>query len=171
MNNTALTETYAEVREAVVGTARKFQARYGGDSQELLAQANLLFVTAVRDYLPDRGQFLPWLRFRVWTGLAEMTREELRRHKSRNSGLDVDTIPRKAPSGLTALLVDLSNDARALIALLLDPPPAALFNARVFGSPRVPDNLFDGVCTMLSACGWGDERLDLAIREVEEALK
>jgi len=67
----ALTETYNDTENLINKTVYQFYKRYGGDFEELQAEANLIFIQIYNSYKKHRSRFSTWLCFCIWKGLLD----------------------------------------------------------------------------------------------------
>lgn len=127
-----LTETYKDMRELISATVRKFWNAYGGDLDDLHAQANLLFIYALDDYDSSKGAKLStWLTIRIRTGLLDYRKAG---YKSKHlliedllaDGLSPDFIEAKSKIkknfSVMELLDELGQDAHVVLWLFLTTP-------------------------------------------------
>ena len=68
--------TYEDVERLVHHTAHAFQRRCGGDYEELLSEANVIYAATYRSYDPTRYncKFATALRNNIWYGLMDAYR-------------------------------------------------------------------------------------------------
>ncbi len=66
-----LTETYKDVEKLICSITYKFQKRYGGDFDELLAEANYLYILACETHNELKANLSTWLHFKIWKGLLD----------------------------------------------------------------------------------------------------
>ncbi len=126
----AITETYQDIAPLVKATAWWFTTRCGGDINENLAEARLLFIQAYRAYGPQYrgGNFRGWVRQFIWHRLTSKLRQEERYRQRRNGHgdpvrIDLDRIGRASHCwDLLKWQAELSEDARTVLRLALDPP-------------------------------------------------
>lgn len=171
----AVNETFGDVEKLVYDTAHKFRKRYGGEIQELISEANELFMDAYKAFTPGRAAFSTWCRFKVWHGLLESLRRQITRNsRFRDYGEDGLKLL-EAPEGfnLSRFLNELSPDARLVTSLVIDPPPNVRLsiverNTKI-RNPR--NNLRESVWEHLTDLGWEENRIGRAFLEVTNALK
>jgi len=65
----ALTETYYDVEKLIYDICWKFKGIYGGDFEELAAEANLAYIKAFNKFDGSKGKFSTWLHFTIWKRL------------------------------------------------------------------------------------------------------
>ncbi len=98
----------------------KFQSRYGGDWDELHAEALWWTVVAVHQWIPSRGSLDKFISFKAWTGMLEM-----RRKKAKRLTLNIEDAPPEQigrhHSHFMEFLDELSHDARTIVNHVLHP--------------------------------------------------
>lgn len=73
---------FRKVRFLIMYTCRKFYNRYGGDLDEMIAQANLDFVKLFQSkFDPARDNLVGFTNFRIWKALLDHRKKERRRKK------------------------------------------------------------------------------------------
>lgn len=82
-------ELYHKLERMLQQIVTNFFTRYGGDREELLAEANLAFVRAMRRYDPKRGaKPITWVHIKVWRHLQNVASEQ-RNRRLHECSLDV----------------------------------------------------------------------------------
>lgn len=72
-----LAETYEDVKLLIFGAVWKFCGGYGGNVDDLISQANLIFIDAFDSYDPSKGaKFTTWLTWKIKKGLLDYMRKE-----------------------------------------------------------------------------------------------
>ncbi len=69
-----LTETYDNVKYLIFKIVWKFKGRYGGNFEELLAEANLLYILAYDTHDETLSALSTWLYTKIWKGLLSNLR-------------------------------------------------------------------------------------------------
>ena len=77
-------QTYLDVEKLIKHIVWKFQRKYGGDFEELLGEANLLFILAYNDYDKEKAKFSTWLTFYITTRLQNKLLKETKHPMSQN---------------------------------------------------------------------------------------
>lgn len=75
-------ETYMDVHLLLCDIVHKFQSKHGGDYEELKSEANYLFLLAYDSYKDAKSQFSTWVYFRVWKGLLDYWKKEIKLRKN-----------------------------------------------------------------------------------------
>lgn len=164
---TPITETYMEVRNLIFKTVHSFRAKYGGDLEELMADANTHFMKAHRTYNPDKGPFLHWVKFQVRTELLETLRKTVgQNNRLPRRNLNLGTMPTKVRFNLLDFLGDLSEDAATVVRLSLDCPSEI---KRAIGG-RDPRKCRLAIASVLKSLGWNARRVGRAYVEIRKAL-
>lgn len=126
-----LTENYKDVELLIYDTVHRFLDRYGAcqgerrrqEAQELIAEANLLFLEAYQRYDDSKGNFPSWVRYFIYKQLLERCRRQCMRNK-RLKQRDVDLemaihAKERSQFDLGDFFDELSDDARAIVKLTL----------------------------------------------------
>lgn len=162
---------YENSKKLLVRCVLNFRRAHDGNFEEQLAQANLLFMKAYHSYNPEKAKFSTHVWFVVWHGLLEDWREATRKKIMANKHLPVlvknhaekvmeDCVAREC-FDLKTLCMDLSEDARTIVHLLLDMPDGR----------DDPKRKRSTVIQALLELGWAAGQILKGFREVREALK
>jgi hypothetical protein len=166
-------EIYEECRLLICDTVHKFIRRYGGEYDELFANANTLYMQARQNYASDRGtKFSTWLRYYVWKNLLE----ELRHNVSRNKRLprvsvELTTCSVKAPVEYDTeiLLKRVSPEAAQVLRLILDAPSEV--REAIAAKGDQPRNWRSMLRSTLKDLGWTLDQIEDSFAEIWRALK
>lgn len=165
---------YEEVQNMVFDAAHKLTRKYGGNFDEWLSEANWHFMKAYYTYDTTVGvKFSTWL---LWS-LKEVEDKFRRPGKGvkflhRCGELD-DTIPTKDQTPLQRAAAELSDDAIAIINLVLDTPTdikLALLDYEGNNSVGLVPKLTTCLVDFLHDIGWCSERIGETFYEIGEAL-
>lgn len=172
LDKDAKTETFEDTQVALLNAVRRFQRRYGGDMDELIAQANLLFLQAYERYDPARGSFTAYVGFYVYRQLIEGIRKTLmRRARCRPVDIDPDSLTTaNDPTRLVDLMASLSPDAATIVQLILKTPPDLLLILRE-QRYNTTSAVKSCVREMLADAGWVSDRITNGFTEIESALQ
>ena len=167
----AAEETYGEVEDYIRWQVWDLVRRYGGDFEDMMAEAASVFVAAYQTYQPGGGHppFTIWLRnFVRWTLIDEL-RIRLK-HQARHDPVDPAAVPRTygtfSPAGFAE---ELGDDARLVVKLVVD-TPAELLDI-VQGKGNQPRNFRSSIRQYLAEAGWTAIRVAAAFREIQRAVK
>ena len=132
------TQIYTNMKNLIAHTTWKFHNRYGGDFEELLNEANLLFIKATQSHNEARSKITTWTRFCIWKGLLNYIKKE---HKQWNPllrlELPIDISDDTNYFSLSEILDELSDDAKDIIKLIFDLPLEIQMDAKQHGNrPR-----------------------------------
>jgi hypothetical protein len=153
--------------------ARKFKERYGADYDELLSEADTIFMRAVRTHNPER-RFTNWLGFL----LMKLWMENMRRRAMRNTRLpcvwkDMSRVrqPVQPSFDILGLLDQLSDDAKTVVKLVIEPSPNIDLNVAERGGKDTPRNVRCAVKEHLRDLKWTWKRIRESFQEIERALR
>jgi hypothetical protein len=126
MATTAIQKTYEETEALIHKTMWNFKNRKkvpDNHLEDLRAQAGLSYCKAYRSYDPTKGAFSTWLVCSIWFDfLTEMRRIGIERDRFPIVQVpDSDHVAREH-FDLQKFMLDLSNDARDVVRLILDGP-------------------------------------------------
>jgi hypothetical protein len=165
MSRIALEATYEDTQRLVRAAVSSFWQKHRHlEYQELLAEANLLFMKAYQTFMPGRGAtFCTWLTYTINKGLTSILRLDARRARLlARSPVDANTIPTREACYF---------DKIDFLARLSDTAFEAVIIAFRYAQPNMLDkHLRHGVRQSLQALGWGRDRIRRVSREIMEAL-
>ena len=113
-----LEETYEANKNWIYKIVWDFQQRYGGEFEELLAEANYGFVLNMKKYKPRKGKVTTWLYQSLTLHLRNY-----RQHEHIKNQVSVET-PHHTNANLFIMdfLSELSTDALTVLTLFLETP-------------------------------------------------
>lgn len=170
-----LTSSYTQLQPAIEATVRQFCRTYGGDFEEKMADASLIFVEACAAHDESRGTLKGRIKYLVWHRLLDARRSELTDSKRYSvmgdDGLDLLT-QKPDPAGrfdVRNFLNRLSEDAQLVVQLTIAPTDAM---RAAFGSdldpPHIRRVISDHLRTQLR---WFPDRVREAFLEIELGLE
>jgi hypothetical protein len=171
--------THEEVNGLVIDTALQFSKAYGGETDELVAEARLLFMKCYWRYVnhyrktgSNDGTFTHYIRMKIWYGLLDNARRIARRRKRLTPGVDLSALSARQGSSFTpeAFVANLSDDAAYVARLALDPPTPVRQRAASKRGEQAPSSIRAAVVEFLKDVGWGAGRIRTTFREIREAL-
>lgn len=122
MVTAVVAETYSDVRSLLDDIVQAHHRKYGGNPDDLRADANSLFIEAYDKYDSNKGDFFSWTKYFVWMRLLYNRRLQLRESK-RYSDLNDDdpSLMRRDPSyfDLEEFISAISPDAGMVVRLAL----------------------------------------------------
>lgn len=126
LKHNALTETYIDVEKLIYATVWKFKRKFGGDFEELVAEANFIYVLAFDSYKESRAAFTTWLCFCIWRGLQNHIRF-IREKNKYTKILPLEQCPNREfviekPSFFFEMLDEFGEDSKTIIKLVFNPP-------------------------------------------------
>ena len=172
----ATAETYGEVERLVYHTVNRFIYRYGGDFEEYVGEANIIFMKCVAGFRPKCAKFSTYLVNAIWNRLVTCRNAAHKEQALRIVSLDDSAMTH---SGTTAGEVedyrtgrydfsDLTYDAQTVISLVYDAP--AEIQAALTLEGRNPQTWRESICDYLHGLGWDGLRIADSLMEVREAL-
>lgn len=161
-------ETYADVEKMLWAICHKHQAKCGGDIDDLMGEAGLLFMEACGNHDPSQSKFSTWLYQTVNFGLISATRC---RRKTKTF-VDSDAVESaqerpKSKFNIGEFLAELSDDAMIVARLMLETPAELMAIADNKGG--YPHNIRSTVRQALTK-QWGERRVTKSFAEVKGAL-
>lgn len=169
-----LTETYRDMQMLVAGAAWDFWRTYGGDIDDLMAQANLIFVDAFDTYDPGRSKLTTWLTFKIRKGLLRYmineNRQELRRVQIDDVFIETHPASNKDFS-VMEMLDEMEQDAHIVLQLFLETPRDIMVS--ILNGNRRTDHaqahMRRRLKNRLRQMGWTMRRIKEAFEEIREA--
>lgn len=167
---TTSTEAYSMVEKQIRLYVHRFRKQYGGDYDELLSEANLVFCEVWRLYSPSKGSIEAWTAHTSWTGLTDLLRKRLtHQHLFKRKMRDLYR-GEYSPEWVERLMQDLSGEAVELVKVILQLDEAT-------GRPKTEakwtehgDQIRVRAIGELARKGWSGDMIVNAFTEVEEAL-
>ena len=170
----AVSETYLDVEKLIFHTVHRFVKAYGGDFDEYRSDANLAYMDAYQTYHRSKGTFEAWVRFKVWKRLLEVLRTKIgRNNRLPRVEADLEAMPVHAepnPFWLSDFLAELSDDARAVVELILDSPQSIEQSIRKRGGDT-PHNIKAAVKEFLKDVGWAAGQVTDSFLEIGRIIR
>lgn len=172
-----LTEAFANSRNLIASIAWHFWQANGGDLDDLIAQANLLFIDAVDSYDPTKNAKLStWIFITVRNGLLEYVRNR-NVYKTTYTAIDdefVDTYPASSNDiSVMEFIDDMTQDAHIVLSLFLETPREILVNIRN-DNKRIDHARFtmrNRLWNRLRQNGWSKHRTTNAFKEIKSLIR
>jgi DNA-directed RNA polymerase specialized sigma subunit len=124
-----LTDIYKNMQKLIAKAAWDFWSVYGGDIDDVIAQANLIFIDAFSTYDSSRSEITTWLTFKIKKGLLDYMRSGNLRESS-NIKIDsvfAETYPAsKKDISIMEFLDELNEDAHVVLQLFFETPSEVL---------------------------------------------
>ena len=149
-----ITQSYLDVKPMLHLLTQLHWRQFGGDYDDLFAEACLAFTRAYHTYNPERGAFTTF----IWCTIKHHLIGVSRRKKLAYRQANLDSLPCRKGFDLESLLKEMSPDAATLIWNLLGAE-----------SQRKSKKKQQAVEKLLEV-GWSGHRVRKAIREVQEVL-
>lgn len=174
----SIEEGYAQVCDMIMGQAYSFVRRTGEDFEEVLSEANELFVTGHIQYdggLTNKKRVIMWdyktqIHLCIWYGLYDKMRNGNNRRKIAQfvplEGHDRATKDGDFNAG--EFVEELSTDAKLCAEMVLNPPVGLM--QTVYEKGGTPRNYRSTIRAYLRTMGWSAERVSMAFDEIKTAL-
>ncbi len=173
----AMTETYEDTKNLIFETCWKFQKGHGGDIEELIAEANKLFVLAYDSYDSRKSQFTTWLTTSIKNGLKRFTQTEWRQSHPSLSRIKEHNPYQEYEStesfSVLELLDEMEKDAHIILQLFLD-TPRDIFQSAVVGgkkSKHIQICMRKRLRNRLRQLGWNIRRITESFEEIAKAIQ
>ena len=170
----ATTETYWDIKNLIFDTVWKFQQRYGGDFDEMVAEANLIYIQAFLSHNPNKSQFSTWLRFILWKGLIDFKRfiREENKHIKIEHFEEIENFysyPAPLYIPFWDLVSGLSDDAKTIVQLILEPPE--IMQSAALKKGTAPCNVKRALRIHLSyILGWSANQIKESFAEITAVI-
>lgn len=174
----AINATFSDVEALVLATARRFAEKHyrsdprryfgGPDWEEVVCVAFEGFTLAYHSYDPSRAKFTTWVVNRIWYHLQNDQRAHITREKRYpREEVEPDLMPQQEAPRFSD---DLSDDARAVVRLLLEAPVDLKTAVLEEGEEWKPERVKQALIRTLKDFGWTALRIVEAFGEIREAL-
>jgi DNA-directed RNA polymerase specialized sigma24 family protein len=169
--------TWEDMKDEVAQTVRKFVKKHGGDFEESMSEALILFMRAMNNWQKEdrsKTNFSLYLYRVIWFNLfdAYRTRTQHRRQNkvvftaAVHPGLLVDSY---AGRDVWGIVEEVGNDAATAMKLVLDMPAEIKAEAEARGGkPRNIRAVLRGY--LVTQLGWDAKRIANAFEDVKHAL-
>lgn len=167
---TAADMTFRDTEGWVIQTVRDFTRRYGGEYEEWLSEAYVLFMEAYKQHDQHRSRFTVWVRNYIWNHLFNLWQKGV----GRNNRLprvyeDLDKIAaREETFYVSEWLEELTDDAREAASVVLEDIPD--FRLALQGR-LAPHYMKLALREVLKDFGWTASRICESFLEIREALR
>jgi len=151
-------QAYADVERLIVGVVANFHRKFGGDWGELMSDANLAFMQALKGYDPAKAKFTTWCQ----NTLQFVLRDRLRTHRRP----EVPVVHVEDPGALAA-----APEPFNLRKFAQNLGPDALTALRVaLGADGPPERRKAALVRWLEEAGWCAARIAESFTEIADAL-
>lgn len=152
---------YEKHKRLLWKVAHAFQKRHGGIWDEILSEAHVFYLKALRNHNWRRGNLSKRVAYKVWFGL--ISSDTLRRKQSQRMPLQTidgekDYLESKRDFRIESLLSDVSEDAGYVLEVALTSPNAKVEHQR------------SRIVQFFQEIGWTTQRIIESFREIQEAL-
>ncbi len=169
----ALTEVYIDVEDLIYSTVWNFKARYGGDFDELKAEANLIYVLVFDSHNESKGAFSTWLYFCIWKGLLDFLNEVRKKDRCgvvfHNLNKAKNSVKIPTTFHLFEVLEEVGQDAKTIIKLTLYPPEGITEEDLKRGCSACKTRIRLKVW-LRYRLGWSQKRIRETFREIRRVL-
>lgn len=171
----ALATTYEDSLEVIRRTVAIFHSRFSGDFEELMCEANILFMLSYDSWEEAKGNFENWLTYRIRRGLMDTLRKaQYRKACAKMEPLIQDPMDQMDFLPFDQEAMEVSADAKLVCRLLFDTPrdlAEAIFATDVEdaldkSTGRTRFVLGQG----LAKIGWTVDRISETFTEISEVL-
>jgi hypothetical protein len=185
LSDAAVSQTYLENKHILDNLATHFHFKHGGDLDDLKGEADEYFMDAYKAFqdeviiknerTKEKDYYSPfpiYLRMKVAFRFLDKARSlatKLRGYQQ-DFGYDVEWTADKKLFNLTVFMLDLSEDAKFVAWLALDPPKDVEIVAKQNKGPDFGCNVRAGIVSYLSDIGWDRHRIWGAFEEIQETL-
>lgn len=165
-----MAETYEDVERLIWDVVHKFHRKHGfqyGKPRELYSQACVGFMHAYQTYDIKKGSFSNYVRQIVEFKLLELIRTETKHRVRMHQADELEVVdPSHSSFSLGELLDEVSEDAKAIVMLVLDTPHDLLHAMQCEDNDSVKYLLRQ----YLVGLGWAKERIAECFSEITHAL-
>lgn len=181
MQTRPIDDTYQEVVKLIYSAVWDFIRAYGGDFDEALSEANDAFMSAYAGYNPQRGEFSTLIMTSIHNRLIDGKRRQHRDNKkcrisisaeAPGGGKIEDSIESRPHEEFSKedFFNDLSEDAKIVLDMILDPPPYIANAVQAKGDQ--PRNWRSTIRQHLQyKLYWDSNRVQLCFAEIKTKLE
>jgi RNA polymerase sigma factor (sigma-70 family) len=170
LRRNVLEESYIDYKDLVYKMAWKFWNTCGGDFDDLVQEANQIFILAMDSYDPTKGtKFSTWLYINLRGGLLDYLKERNNRPQVQYDEKYHDIKKHNGNGKLVDFIDELGTNTREIIALILDPPPMLTKTALKKQKPKINKRI---LYNFLRDCwGWDIPQILAVFKEIETGMK
>jgi len=149
-----MTETFEDMQGLINSIAVRHAYRYGGIIEDLIGEANLIFVKAMNKYCPSRASVQTYLTIRITKGLLDTMRLPAKSRIRNTKSVEEEDMfypPAAKAFSWIEFLDELSTDGKTIVRLVCE----------------------DGMCLQKQIqkhLNWNYERVRSGFDEVRKAL-
>lgn len=171
-------DAYLSVKGMIYSLAKRFNNQYGGEFDDIIGEANLIFVTAYKKFDASRGALTTWIYCKVWHGLVGKARRYAKEAKKATEYAEVKRVDEnlrqqgcvRPNTFLLEFMDSVSKEAREIITLALDMPDDVVQLAIQYGGQ--PRNARDAIKRhFYEEAGWTWRQVRASFNEIKEVLK
>ena len=171
----ALTQTYFDVENLIYNIVWKFKNCYGGDFEELVAEANLLYIYAYNSHNKKTSKFSTWVYFCIWKGLIDFINFLKEKNKYGRVFLleELECFQENFISSsetFVELIDEVGEDSKTIINLIMNLPKDLQNNILQRGGH--PHNVRIPIRNYLSSkLGWTGKRIKESFDEIKKVIE
>jgi hypothetical protein len=165
------TEAYESVRLMILKEVNAVKRQFRIPEEDLIAEANLAFCEAWREYDESKGALTTKVWWEVLGGLTRVVRQVVRDRKRLVRDFDLTRFPVPAGPALSDLkevLNRLSVDGQQVVNTVFEPPEYVLNKLRKLGVTA--ETVRTSIWLYLKDSGWSQARIRNAFQEVKAAV-
>jgi DNA-directed RNA polymerase specialized sigma subunit len=117
-----LTETYEDMKNLIFDTTWKVQRTFGGDIDDLMGQANLLFIQAFDSYDETKAKLTTWIASYITTGLRLYLTKERKQKYIIVDFREIEIAQAPNTFCITELIDEMEQDVHIIVQLFLETP-------------------------------------------------
>lgn len=180
MKASPVADTYSDVEGIIYSTVTSFHRKHGGDYQEMVCVANMVFMDVYAKFDPAKGCITTLLVNSIYRRLIDHMVIGGRRSK-RTSSLDIadevtgktkaEAVPARSSLDfdMLAFIQMLSDDASTVLKLVLETPSE--IESVVFTKGSTPGSWRSTIRQYLKKLGWKSDRIANSFMEIGEVLQ
>jgi DNA-directed RNA polymerase specialized sigma24 family protein len=165
----ALTETYYDLEQVIYKIIWNHIKKYGGDFEELKAEANLIYILAYDSYQETIGNITTWICFCLRTGLINHCKNKSKQLPI-HSELYNNIIDKKSfsPSYLLETFDEIHTDSKTIFEIILYPPKGLSNEDLEKGFKAHKTRIY--LRNYLKKLGWTGKRIKESFTEIKRIL-
>lgn len=148
-------ETFNRYQDLARKLAHVFRAQYGGEYQDLEADAYFHMVSAYNSYDPSKGSLQKRISFTIWHGLLTDRQQHNRYRRRHRLGANFNRMLANNRQPLHSRLDETTTRAQGIASVVIDRQ-----------CPKMK-----GLVSYLLELGWAAEQVFMALGELKEAIQ
>jgi len=164
-------QTYLDTQKLIYHIVWEFQKKYGGDFDELMGEANLIFMLTYHDYKKGGAKFSTLLHTYITNGLKGKLRKNYRTPKINRNITNLEDIAVAHSENMVDVIDLFQDDAKCVIELALNPDKAAKLLSMYYEKSRSRKGMTYYIKEYLKQdLGWNTKRITFVLKQIKKII-